>query len=313
MLRSILVPVDGSEFAERAIPLATRLAQASRATLHLVLAHDPIEGIGPFAELGPPSVLLMEEMERREEAYLKRLAARLRRQKGLRVKVRQVDGMAGRVIAKVAGAVKADLLVMSTHGRGALRRFGLGSVADYVVRQLDVPILLVPAESAPARGLPGRRILVPLDLSTESADVLPILDQLGHRRGAGVRVQLLHVVVPVYSLAFPTMPFPMTESAAVTELRWAQARQSLARAKLGVARRGFTVSTRVVAGARAAARILDVLHHGNFDLVAMTTHGHRGIRRFLLGSVASKVIRHARKPVLIVRPRLPRRRRGARK
>jgi len=311
MLRSILVPLDGSPFAERALPVASRLAQASGATLHLVMAHDPTQGIGPFAEFGPPSVLLMEELERREETYLARTAARLRTAAHLRVKVHHDDGIAGKVIARAARAMNAGLLVMSTHGRGAVGRLGLGSVADYVVRHLETAILLVPAEDPPYRGLAGRRVLVPLDLSPESGAVLGPLEELG-RLKKGTRVTLLHVVEPVYALALPTMPYPISQDSALLELRWAQARQQLIRVKAAGRRRGLTISTRLVAGARAAATILDVLHKGRFDLVAMTTHGYGGLRRMLLGSVTNKVIRHARKPVLVIRPPAPRARAGRR-
>ncbi|MGQ0702967.1 MAG: universal stress protein [Gemmatimonadales bacterium] len=311
MLRSILVPVDGSPFAEKALALASRLARASGATLHLVLAHDPTQGIGPFGEFGPPSVLLIEELERREETYLARTAARLQRE-GVRVMVHHEDGFAGRVIARTAGAVKAGLVVMSTHGRSGVGRLGLGSVADDVVRHLEIPVLLVPAPAATPRGVPGRRVLVPVDLSAESLAVLPALEELAglgaRRRGPaargtkGVRVMLIHVVVPVYAVALPSMPYPMSQDAALTELRWEQAKKQLTRAAAAARRRGFAVSTRLVAGARAASTVLEHLHHGRFDLVAMTTHGYGGLRRLLLGSVANKVIRNARKPVLLVRP-----------
>ena len=320
MLRSILVPLDGSPFAAKALPPASRLARASGATLHLVLAHDPTQGIGPFAEFGPPSVLLVEELGRREETYLAHTAARLRRE-GVRVMVHHEDGFAGRVIARSAPAAKADLLVMSTHGRGGMGRLGLGSVADYVVRHLETPVLLVPAHAATPRGIPGRRVLVPIDLSPESLAILPALERLAgsgaRRHGApargarGMRVMLLHVMVPVYAVALPSMPYPMSQDAALTELRWDQAKKQLARAAAAARRRGFAVTTRLIAGARAASTVLDLLHQGRFDLVAMTTHGYGGIRRLLLGSVANKVIRNARKPVLVVRP--PRKSRSGKK
>ncbi|HLG06126.1 MAG TPA: universal stress protein [Gemmatimonadales bacterium] len=312
MLRSILVPLDGSGFAERALPLAARIGEAAGATLHLVMAYDPTQGIGPFAELGPPSVLLMEELERREAAYLAHAAARVRKEGRVRVKLHHEDGLAGRVIARAARAARADLVVMSTHGRGGLGRLGIGSVADYVVRNLTLPILLVPGGASLPRGLPGRRALLPLDLSAQSVEVLGPLQELARLRQES-RVVLLHVIVPVAAITLPTLPYPMAVNGTITELRWTQARERLARIQAAVRRRGLAASTRLVAGPRAAATILDVLHRGSYDLVAMTTHGYGGLRRLLLGSVAGKVIRNARKPVLVVRPAAPGQRRGSRR
>ncbi len=302
MLRSILVPVDGSRFSERAVPVAARLAQETGSTLHLVMAHDPIAGIGPFAELGPPNVLLMEKVEGRERTYLEQLAARLRRQSNIKVKIHWVDGIAGRVITRMSATTRAGLVVMATHGRGAMGPLGLGSVADHVVRHVHLPVLLIPRKAASRRKALGRRVLVPLDLSGDATDVLRVLEQLRRRTRNRMRIQLLHVVVPVLGASFPFMPFPISETAQVTELRWTQARQALARVKKRAARQGV-ISTRVVAGGSPAARILEVFHQGPFDLLAITTHGRRGLRRLLLGSVASKVIRHAKKPVLVLRPR----------
>lgn len=312
MLRSLVVPLDGSRFAERALPVAARIARNANATLYLVMAEDPTQGLAPFAEFGPPSVLLMEELDRRHTAYLERTAARLRRAGRIRVQVLYRDGAAGRVIARAAEATRSGLVVMSTHGRGALGRIGLGSVADHVVRHLEIPILLLPPRAPRLRSLPGRRVLVPLDLSPESSAVLDALAELGPALGT-VRVTLLHVVEPVPTVVLPSLA-ALNPDGALTELRWEQARLRIGRVETTARRLGFTVKTRLVAGSRAGATILEHLDRGNYDLLALTTHGYSGFKRLLLGSVANKVIRHAGKPVLVARPRAPSpRRRASRK
>jgi nucleotide-binding universal stress UspA family protein len=300
MIRSVVVPLDGSRLAERAIPTASRIAQAAEATLHLVMAQDPTQGLAPFAEFGPPSVLLMEELDRRHGAYLERTAARLRKAGRIRVKVTYQDGAAGRVITKVAGSLRGGLVVMSTHGRGALGRFGLGSVADYVVRHVECPVLLIPGGPLP-RSIPGRRILVPLDLSAESSRVL---DPIADLAGLGLRpaITAIHVVEPMPMLALPTVPYPVGDDGELAQAQWTQAEQRLAEFQALGRRRGLKVSGRVVSGARAGATILDQLNQGGYDLIAMTTHGYSGFKRLLLGSVTNKVIRHATKPMLVVRP-----------
>jgi nucleotide-binding universal stress UspA family protein len=301
MYRSIVVPLDGSRFAERAIPLAGRIARAADATLHLVMVQDPTQGLGPFAEFGPPSVLLMEELDRQHATYLERTAARLRRAGRIRVKPVSRDGFAGRVIVQVAEDLKNALVVMSTHGQGALGRIGIGSVADHVIRHAATPVLLLPAGARLPRGIPGRRILVPTDLSPESGKVLNAVRKFSGL-GRGSRITVLHVVEPIPMVALPSLPFSVNPDGEWAERQWEQARQRLARFGAEASSRGLAVSTRVVPGAGAAVTILDQLHQGRFDLVALTTHGYSGFRRLLLGSVTNKVIRNARKPVLVVRP-----------
>ncbi len=303
MIKSIVVPLDSSRVAERAIPVAARLAKQSGATLHLVMAQEPTQGLAPFSEIGPPSILLMEELDRRHEGYLERTAARLRRV-GVRVKTVMADGAAGKVIARTVKSARAGLLVMSTHGRGALDRFGIGSVSDYLVRHLDVPILLIPRRSPAPRGVPGRRVLVPLDFSRDSLAVLDVIEAL---IGVDTRVTLLHIVEPVSAIPLPVMSVLPAAEFPFPEVQVQRARRQLLDLERTARGRGFSVKSQLLIGGRPARVILDQLHRRGYDLVALATHGYSGFRRLLLGSVTNKVIHNARKPVLVIRPR---RRRG---
>jgi nucleotide-binding universal stress UspA family protein len=299
MIKSIVVPLDGSRVAERAIPVAARLAKKTGATLHLVMAQEPTQGLAPFSEIGPPSVLLMEELDRRHEGYLDRTAARLRRV-GVRIKTVMADGAAGKVIARTVKSARAGLVVMSTHGRGALDRFGLGSVSDYLVRHLEVPILLIPRRSPAPRGVPGRRILVPLDLSRESLAVLDVIEAL---IGTDTRVTLLHIVEPVSAFPLPVMSVLPAAEIPFPEAQVQRARSHLRELERAARRRGFSVKSQLLVGGRPARVILDQLDRSSHDLVALGTHGYGGFRRLLLGSVTNKVIHNARKPVLVIRPK----------
>jgi nucleotide-binding universal stress UspA family protein len=299
MLRSIVVPIDGSRIAERAIPVAARIAKAHDAVLHLVLAQEPTQGLSPFGEFGPPSVLVIEELDRQHSAYLERTARRLRKA-GVRTRTLLEDGAPGRVITQAVQSRRAKLVVMSTHGHGALGRLGLGSVCDYTVRHLQIPVLLVPREARIPRGVPGRRVLVPLDLSPQSLVVLDAIEELV---GAAGRLTLLHVIQPVGGSTVSVIPFASTFDASLTDLQWDRARSQMEILEAKSRRRGFRVNSNVLTGIRPAAVILDQLHRGSYDLAAMTTHGYGGFRRLLLGSITNTVIRNARKPVLVVRPK----------
>lgn len=310
MIKSIVVPIDGSRLSERAIPVAARLAQAHQATMHLVLAQEPTAGLGPFGDVDLPSVLFIEELDRQHAAYLDRIANRLRKA-GLRVKTVLTDGAAGRVIARTVQSAHAGLVVMSTHGRGAIGRLGMGSVCDYVVRHLEAPILVIPANARVPRGIAGRRVLVPLDLSPESGRVL---DVIGDLMGTAPRLTLLNVIESVPLTSLPAMAIIPPTDASFTRLQWERAQGQMELLESKARRLGFPVTTRLMTDAPAAA-ILDQLHRGSYDLVAMTTHGYGGFKRLLLGSVTDKVIRNAGKPVLVIRPkaRAPRSRKMGRR
>lgn len=301
MIGTVLVPLDGSPFSEAALPLATRLVRAAQGRLHLLVAHQPVvPTVGMWEMVGPPDQL-NEEQRRRESGYLADMAASLGEVGDGPVRVLHADGHAGEAICDEAGRIGADLIVMATHGRGAFGRMWLGSVADYVVRHASMPVLLVrPTGEGVAADAPIRGILVPVDYSRESEAVLDTVLDL--TRVGPAAVTLLHVVRPFFGLAEPTLPYPAPMDPAIVERLRADAGERLERLAARYRHLGMNVSTRVVVGPTAAGGVLDALEDPGFDLVAMATHGARGVRRFLLGSVTDKVVRLAGKPVLVVRP-----------
>lgn len=302
MLGTVLVPLDGSAFAEAALPVASELVTAARGRLHVLLAHQPvIPVVGMWEMVGPPDQL-NEEQRRRETTYLVETATGLGVLGEGPVRTHQTDARPGEAICEEAGRVGADLIVMATHGRGALGRMWLGSVADYVVRHTNLPVLLVHPhrEGRPSfeAGAPG--ILVPVDLSPESEAVLETVLILA--RLIRAPVTLLHVVQPFFTVPEPALPYPMPVDPRIIEQLRTDAESRIQRLAERVRKLGMQVSTRVVVGASAAGGVLDALEEPGFSMLAMTTHGARGLRRFLLGGVTDKLVRMARKPVLVLRP-----------
>jgi len=294
-LRIVMVPLDGSTFAEAALPLATALARRAGATLRLVLVHGTATGAGD--EAAAAQVALQDH----EREYLRGTASRLDPGGALVSGVDLLEGAPGPSLAAAVGSLRADLVVMATHGRGAVGRAWLGSVADYLLRHLHTPILLVrPGEPGPVNaGTRLERILVPLDTSSTSEEILETVLALAD---PGATITLAHVVEPVLGTAEPTLPFPMPlDPKLLADLReLAQAR--LDRVAEALRARGVTVSARVLTGVGPAQMLLEEAGRGQYDLVAMTTHGQGGLRRLLLGSVTDKVVRGATGPVLVSRP-----------
>ncbi|MCH8185338.1 MAG: universal stress protein [Chloroflexi bacterium] len=152
MFKRILVPLDGSELAERALPLAQSIAQSSNATIHLVQVVSRL----PEAEAGRSGdSILAAELERdaarqlvegritRGKEYVGSVAAQLENA-GIEVTTAMLEGGAAENIVNYTREHGIDLVVMSTHGFGGLKRFFLGSVTDRVIRSCEVPVLVVP-------------------------------------------------------------------------------------------------------------------------------------------------------------------------
>lgn len=300
MFRSLLVPLDGSRFAEAALPLALRVARAEQARMHLFLAHQLAPAAVGAGEVSLPSPGLDHVLREKEESYLVDTAARLGQVEGGPIEWREVDGPPGPAVCAEAERVGADLIVMATHGRSAIGRLWLGSVAHHVVRHLEVPVLLVhPNGSSEPRELPqGAGILVALDLSKHAEAVLEPVATLA--RPLQAHVTLLHVVEPPYQPVEPAAQIPVDP--VINEVRRADAQSRLEAIADRLRQRGLDAATRVMVGPSAAAAVLDALEDRRYDMVAMTTHGASGMRRLFLGGVADKVIRSARKPVLMLRP-----------
>ncbi len=162
MYRRILVPLDGSTLAEAALPHATALAtrfQASLTLLEVATSITVASAVDPLAASGAEAALVVEAAEATEQAakeYLAGVAARPDL-KDLQVQVEVVPGVPAREIVRRAKAGDVDLIVMSTHGRSGLGRLVFGSVADEVLRETGLPILLIRPKDQSQKGAQGKK------------------------------------------------------------------------------------------------------------------------------------------------------------
>lgn len=283
MWHSILVPVDGTRFAEAALPVATRLARSAQGKVRLLMAHEPVVVASGTGGSAPQTGSEGDELAH-EHAYLAEVASCCG-PRGAPLFGEIVEGEAGPALAERLAADPPDLIVMATHGWGSVARVWNGSVADYLVRHVSVPILLLPPEwvDQPSVGWTCHKILVPLDLSDLSGAVLGPAKTLA-------RLTQAHLTL-VY-VAEPTLWCPEPAAAQKRLDREADLLRS----------EGFDVATRVEPGNGVARTLLDTLDKGCYDIIALTTHGRGGLQRLALGSVADKVIRGSTRPVLVLRP-----------
>jgi nucleotide-binding universal stress UspA family protein len=302
--RSILVPLDGSDFAEHALPTALSLARRHAAALHIVRVYVPVAGV--YGEHAVPyDEALDRELMKRAQDYLDGIVTRMTAVAGIQSSAVVLEGSVADTISRHAAAVGADLLVMTTHGRGPLARFWLGSVSDELVRQADIPVLLVrPQAVAPdvSREPHFKRVLIPLDGSPVAERVLEPVFALDTGK---TEYALLRVVMPMAELNYGSTVATYKALEQLQELDQAEStraheylEQLAGRWRAG----SFTVNTRVIVNDRPATAILDDAAVHGVDLIALTTHCRSGLKRLMLGSVADKVLRGADTAVLVYRP-----------
>ena len=286
---TIIVPLDGSALAERALPYAETLSRISGGPIFLVRATEAhsFPGTDPTDE----QVKVVEAAE----AYLAGVAARLR-ERGLTVDSGVVYGTAGPAVLNEIKLRHADLAIMATHGRSGVERWLYGSVADYVLHRAEVPILLIPAAGARAWDDGGGTVLVPLDGSPLAEEALPPAQALATRLGAQLTV--LRVVEPpnytAYGEGAQYIVFEPEQELAAARLYLDAVAERLRQA-------GQVCNVRVIAGG-AVPTIAAVAAEPAVMAVAMATHGRGGVARFVLGSVATGAIQRAQTPLLLVRP-----------
>jgi len=315
-LRSILVPLDGSPLSEQVLPLACELARRAAAKLRLVHVHAL--SISPIYIEGLPVIDENLAPLNREHVltYLAQIRTRLAATDGAEVTIevefvdRSIESLVneplGSFLATYTATSQTDLVVMTTHGRGGLERFWLGSVADTLVRLSQVPILLLRPQAGEPNGvtpLLPKQILIPLDGSVLAEQILAPVMTIGNLMQA--EYTLLRVVEPL-TMPMPGMsarPIGMVStytSSASTQI--ADAQTYLDHLVSSLASDGTQIHTHVIVAAQPAATILEVAQQTGSDLIALATHGRSGLRRLLIGSVADKLLRGATTPVLIYRP-----------
>jgi nucleotide-binding universal stress UspA family protein len=292
---AMLVPLDGSTAADAAMSWALALAHDGSRLIVVHVTPEPSLGdILPGAPSSPAS-------DQAEDL----LNHAIRRHADSRVQWKTVVALGdpAEQIVRVAAEERVGLIVMTTHGRGSVGRALFGSVADRVARAAPVPVLLVRAASdgRPLGRVAAHRLVVPLDGSALAETALPAACDLA----ASLRlpIHLVRVVDPALALApvadgrmlALTLMSEVCERVVAEVMHVAEAYLETVADRLRAEQLSLTWAVRT--GSPAAA-IEDAL--GTGDVLVMTSHGHGGFARLMLGSVAEHLVRAAPGPVLLV-------------
>lgn len=294
MLGTLLVPLDGSRLAERALPYAEGLIAQTDGKL--VLVRSALASALTAAGAAKDQMRAVEEAE----IYLHGIAKRLS-ERGISAEAALPYGPAAEMILEEIRIRRADLVVMATHGRSGLGRWIYGSVAEGVLGRSRVPVMLVRAweDEKPAAEPAGpRRLIVPLDGSTFAEAALPVAQELATKLGGEL---ILVRVVSFPILAGEDTDLTTFESALQQVKSEAQTYLEGTRDGLIQATPSPEVKVEVRVGTPVQAITSASIEH-QAAIVVMATHGRTGLPRAILGSVADAVLRNGSIPVLFVRP-----------
>jgi nucleotide-binding universal stress UspA family protein len=297
-VKSILVPLDGSAFAERAIPLALGIAEQSGAVINLVHVIVPAEVLDPYDALYSADVSL-KWLKLNKHQYLTYVVDRIAATSSAFVASRIIDGRAVPPSIDTVPGLDADLVVMATHGRGALGRFWSGSVAHSLLQRMTVPVILVPGTEDPVTFNTKTidHILLPLDGAEVSEKVLKPFMDLGIFPAA--RHSLLHVVPLVpkhvvrgYALRTDWVP---------SRGNWIRGMQYLHPLARSLRVNGRHVHTKVVSSLEPFGQV--ALRSAELDdvgLIAIDYRRQRPLARLLWPNTSEYLFRNTPRPIMFV-------------
>jgi nucleotide-binding universal stress UspA family protein len=288
--KKILVPLDGSELAERALVPALALAEAVLAKVFFISVAIPLS-----LNLDPKLYQRIIEL-RQDEArqYLRSIQSRVSSsQAGTETQI--LVGRAARSIINFAQENEIDLIVMSSHGRSGVNRWIYGSVADKVLHNVSCAKVIIHPQAI-IEPFSIKRILVPLDGSSIAEQALEPALALAETVSAELIFLRVTTVAQIFGQPVPGWP----GLDAVMEATDQEANAYLQGVQAAMGDSPVSCSLYVTTGP-AAESIIDIADSQKVDLIVMCSHGRSGIARWAFGSVTEKVLRSANCITLVIR------------
>ena len=299
MYSKILVPLDGSKTAEKALPYARYLAGKFKVPVELLAVIDIAEmATHVSAEKVRHLDTMIEDGVRASTTYLRGTATSFPDGK---VTCTVEKDRADEAIIRKAEADSGTLITMATHGRSGMNRFLLGSVAEKVLRGSTNPLLLVRAtEAAKSTGESAfKSIIVPLDGSELAESVLPTVATMAKQLDLEV-VLFRAYHIPYNAYAADDGYYAMNYDELIAGVR-DEANEYLDKKVADMKKLGVAKVSGLSKEGFAGDEIIALGRKTPEGLIAMCSHGRSGVKRFVLGSVTENVVRHSDDPVLVVR------------
>ena len=296
MYTRMLIPLDGSKVAEQVLPYARFLAKTLGIPVEFLQVVDPESHtlLANPAQGRYVDTILADRVESGKN-YLAGIA---RSFQGAHVNCLVEKGKAEEVVIEKAAMDKNTLIVMATHGRSGIQRWLLGSVADNILHGAANHVLLVRASDQGKTDGEAvlKTVVVPLDGSPLAELVLPDVAELAKK------IKLAVVLVRAYALP-PSVSgddFGFYSADLLDQLE-SEAKDYLEGKVKDLKTKGLEDVSSVVHIGYGAEEIITLARNTPDNFIAMCTHGRSGVKRWVFGSVAERVVRHSGDPVLIIR------------
>jgi nucleotide-binding universal stress UspA family protein len=300
MYTRMLIPLDGSKLAENVLPYARALARALELRIELLSVVDSMDfartaNAGHVRDFDP----LIEAATQEGKHYLEGIAGSFG---GAKVSYAVENGVADKIIIDSAASDKDTLIAMATRGRSGIHRWLMGSVAEKVLRSATNPLLLVRGdEEGKSEGEAVlKSIVVPLDGSKLAESVLPRAIELGKRLNLAIVLTRAYQIPLSAAYAGAEAPYIPNQDALLNLVK-DEASAYLDEKVNELHQNGIDKVSSILSVGSGADEIIDLARNTPDNLIAMCTHGRSGVKRWVLGSVTEKVVRHSGDPVLVVR------------
>lgn len=312
MFQRILIPLDGSALAEHALSVGLRIARFSGASLTLLrvvnLPDDMTYLSRGSAMMNLADIIVRDRAE--AEAYLQKIASRSD-VAGIEVITHVVDGNPAQSILSEARTSAMDLILMCSHGDTGLKRWMFGSVSLHVARHSAIPVFVLRPGADGAVVLPQTagqvRMMVPLDGSQLAEEILPPAIAL---------TKALSAPLPGALHLASVVPFFTAETTDELDQVVKAAQEYLVSIEQQLRQKGdathLTITSSVTVLADVAHALVELAETGKgmeqikdftgCGVIAMSTHGRSGIKHWMMGSIAERMLASTKLPMLIVRP-----------
>lgn len=301
MFKTILVPLDGSQLADCVLPHVVAIARPFDSEITLLRMLEKTQA-GTSAQLF--DLVNWQINKTRATLYLEKIKARIQREK-TRVQTTVIEGLVADGITEYAHSHGIKLIVLSSHGRNGLTRWGISSITQKIIMSAQTSLLIVRAhqdgihsDELSERPL-YRRILVPLDGSQRAENVLPIVTQLAqfHRS----QIHLVQIIqTPEMARQMPPTREDVDLSNRIVSRNQEEAGRYLEQLKSRSFLEGLTIQIHLITSDNTAVALHQLVEQENIDMVALSAHGYSGIHQWPYGSMVNNFVQYGKVPLLVV-------------
>ncbi|MBK8418857.1 universal stress protein [Candidatus Villigracilis saccharophilus] len=301
MFNTILVPLDGSQLADCVLPHVIAIARSFDSEVTLLRMLEKTQA-GTSAQLF--DLVNWQINKTRATLYLEKIKARFQREK-TRAQTAVIEGLVADGITEYAHSHGIKLIVLSSHGRNGLTRWGISSITQKIIMSAQTSLLIVRAHQDGIHSdelsekLLYKRILVPLDGSQRAENVLPIVTQLAqfHRS----QIHLVQIIqTPEMARQMPPTREDVDLSNRIVSRNQEEAGRYLEQLKSRSFLEGLTIQIHLITSDNTAVALHQLVEQENIDMVALSAHGYSGIHQWPYGSMVNNFVQYGKVPLLIV-------------